>query len=221
MTKLLCDTPSLDAEDLINGHCETVACATAERFLLELNQGPPDRQPSDVVMATYVNLAAELQSGGVEEQVALLFAPQKRAELAKSDRGAMWHALAPAAVVASLPGPTEDFLAEMCAGVRATFQGRLEAALAAADGVPFALPLYVLNYIWDGDELTAAELREDTETACYSVHAIGLVLDPRHNAVLLADPNGPLLRGGSMEFLSIPVAKLPRGTFASRPKKLF
>eukprot|EP01048_Picozoa_sp_COSAG05_P002914 COSAG05_NODE_127_length_17241_cov_7.514817_17_plen_144_part_00 len=33
---------------------------------------------------------------------------------------------------------------------------------------------YVLNYIWDGDELSPKQLREEThETACYSIHAVG------------------------------------------------
>ena len=217
VAKLLCSTPGLDPEDLINGHCETVACATAECFLQQLSKAPVDcPTPVDVIVkAAYTSLAAELTSGSVEDQVATLFAPQKRAEGSADGRGSMWHALAPAGVVAALPGPDEDFLAEMCAGARPTLKGRIEASLVAAAAAssvaPFAVPLYVLNYIWDGDELTAAELREDTETACYSVHAIGLVLDPTRKVALLADPNGPLMRGGSMEFLAIPVARLPRG----------
>ena len=44
----------------------------------------------------------------------------------------------------------------------------------------------------------------------YSVHCIGLVLDGPSKTALLADPNGPLQKGGSMEFLSLPVAGLPR-----------
>lgn len=69
-----------------------------------------------------------------------------------------------------------------------------------------------MNYIFDLDELTAAELRlPGIETAQYSVHAIGLVFDPQLKTVYLADPNGPLLKGGSTELLSIPFKKLPRG----------
>ncbi len=59
--------------------------------------------------------------------------------------------------------------------------------------------------IFDGDELTAADLkRDDIETAQYSCHVVGLVLSRSRN-VFIADPNGALIPGGNMEFLSLPV----------------
>ncbi len=59
--------------------------------------------------------------------------------------------------------------------------------------------------IFDGDELSAADLkRDDIETAQYSCHVVGLVLSQSQNA-FIADPNGALIRGGNMEFLSVPV----------------
>ena len=72
------------------------------------------------------------------------------------------------------------------------------------------VPLYVVNYIWDGDELTAADMKKQIETACYSVHAIGLVFDPRGRVAYFADPNGPLIKGGSMEFLCLPFCPFPK-----------
>ena len=47
------------------------------------------------------------------------------------------------------------------------------------------------------------------------MHAIGLVFDQQAKAVLMADPNGPLLMGGGMEFLCVPHAKLPPDCEAS------
>ena len=59
--------------------------------------------------------------------------------------------------------------------------------------------------IFDGDELSAEDLkRDDIETAQYSCHVVGLVLSPAQNA-FIADPNGALIPGHNMEFLSVPV----------------
>ena len=46
------------------------------------------------------------------------------------------------------------------------------------------------------------------ETAQYSIHAAGLVLHKSTRCCYLADPNGPLMKGGSTEFLQLPFAKL-------------
>jgi hypothetical protein len=62
--------------------------------------------------------------------------------------------------------------------------------------------------IFDGDELTNADLKVDVnETAQYSCHVVvvGLVLSASRNA-FVADPNGALVQGGNMEFLSLPLA---------------
>jgi hypothetical protein len=75
---------------------------------------------------------------------------------------------------------------------------------------------YVLNYIWDGDELTLKQMREEQhETACYSVHCVGLVIDQHTRCIYLADPNGPLMLGGGIEFVSVPHARLLPGERAS------
>ena len=68
------------------------------------------------------------------------------------------------------------------------------------------MPLYVLAYIWDGDELDEhAMLTGTEETAQYSCHVVGLVLDTKQHSLVVADPNGGLLPGGNMEFLSMPI----------------
>ena len=61
----------------------------------------------------------------------------------------------------------------------------------------------------DNDELTPSQLQQiGVETALYSVHAAGLVFDPATKTLLIADPNAALIPRGSMEFVSLPIAKL-------------
>ena len=70
------------------------------------------------------------------------------------------------------------------------------------------MPLYVLNYIFDEDELTNAEIKNAVEeTAQYSLHVVGLVFDMHRSRLFIADPNGALIPGSNMEFLSMPLKK--------------
>jgi hypothetical protein len=79
---------------------------------------------------------------------------------------------------------------------------------AANNPVMNIIPLYVLNYIFDGDELSNHELKSSVEeTAQYSLHAIGLVFDVRRSRLFIADPNGTLIPGSNIEFLSMPLKK--------------
>jgi hypothetical protein len=71
------------------------------------------------------------------------------------------------------------------------------------------IPLYVLCYLFDTDELTNIQLKNTSEeTAQYSLHVIGLVIDSASRTVIVADPNGALEVGSNMEFLSMPLTKL-------------
>ena len=67
----------------------------------------------------------------------------------------------------------------------------------------------MLNYIFDEDELSARELKCTVqETAQYSLHVVvGLVFDKQRSRILIADPNGALIPGSNMEFLSMPLKK--------------
>jgi hypothetical protein len=70
------------------------------------------------------------------------------------------------------------------------------------------MPLYILNYIFDGDELNEEDLSKSTiETAQYSCHAVGLIFDCLHRRIIVADPNGPLIPGSNMEFIKTPLTK--------------
>ena len=74
-----------------------------------------------------------------------------------------------------------------------------------------AVPLYVMSYIWDGDELNEKQLQKIClKTALYSIHIVGVIFDGKSPTVYIADPNSPLMIGGSMEFLSIPIRKIPK-----------
>jgi hypothetical protein len=71
------------------------------------------------------------------------------------------------------------------------------------------IPLYVLCYLFDTDELSNAQIKTiKEETAQYSLHAIGLYIHIGLKAIIIADPNGALRPGFNMEFLSMPLTKL-------------
>ena len=70
------------------------------------------------------------------------------------------------------------------------------------------IPLYILCYIFDNDELSNEELKQaEEETAQYSLHVVGLVMDRTHRLLFVADPNGGLIPGSNMEFLEMPLQK--------------
>jgi hypothetical protein len=99
----------------------------------------------------------------------------------------------------------EEFMKLFCIGSE-EFQNILTSLLSQTSTVRYTiLPLYIFNYIWDGDELTLNELKQGKEeTAQYSIHCAGLVLDNENHRMYVADPNGSLVAGSNMEFLTIP-----------------
>jgi hypothetical protein len=46
------------------------------------------------------------------------------------------------------------------------------------------------------------------ESAQYSLHVVGLVINSLNKTVIIADPNGALIGGSNMEFLTMPLTKL-------------
>ena len=71
------------------------------------------------------------------------------------------------------------------------------------------IPMYILCYLFDNDELSVEELKSSTEeTAQYSLHAVGLVMHRDSRRLFVADPNGALIGGSNMEFLAMPLKKL-------------
>lgn len=70
------------------------------------------------------------------------------------------------------------------------------------------MPLYILNYIYDNDELNDVDLTKSlAETAQYSCHAVGLIFDRKNCRIVVADPNGALIPGYNMEFVSVPLTE--------------
>ena len=83
-----------------------------------------------------------------------------------------------------------------------------ETVASAGDGTKI-IPLYVLCYLFDENELTDPVLKEVIEeTAQYSLHAVGLVINSSIKTIIVADPNGGLKEGYNMEFLSMPLREL-------------
>ena len=71
------------------------------------------------------------------------------------------------------------------------------------------IPLYVLCYLFDTNELTNVALKNTKEeTAQYSLHVVGLVINRLNKTIIIADPNGALIGGSNMEFISMPLSKL-------------
>ena len=71
------------------------------------------------------------------------------------------------------------------------------------------MPIYMINYIFDCDELDEEDINmiNPEETAQYSLHVVGLVFDKPNRRVYVADANGPVIPGGNYEFVEIPCKK--------------
>ena len=87
-------------------------------------------------------------------------------------------------------------------------KNRIQEVVASGDSIKI-IPLYVLCYIFDENELSNSVLKDvKEETAQYSLHAVGLVINSSIKTIIVADPNGGLKGGSNMEFLSMPLTKL-------------
>ena len=217
--------PMSTCKDLISGHCETCGYIVTEAVIKAIQNGD-----SPVLDVAYSKLAKVLQNTSIKKSIEIMFGPQVRGSQSPMSRlFSMWLPLFNQAenlmkellvdnsdakflkaLTAGLPGVPQllNQIATVCSG--ATDSSSLLAAPLAA------VPLYVMNYIWDGDALDESQLLETCyETALYSLHVVGVVFDSNTQTVYIVDPNGPLIKGGSMEFLSIPISKLPNGVVPS------
>ena len=72
-----------------------------------------------------------------------------------------------------------------------------------------SLPLYILGYLFDVNEQSAAELkgRKNWGSAEYTVHAVSIVVDPASKSLIVVDPNGTLVQGSNIEFVSMPLER--------------
>ena len=206
-----------EAKDILAGHCETVAFILAARAADAVRQGAG--APVTEAMAA---LVTELGTMSWAAQVAFVFEAERRARASFIPTGnrtaAVW---APLIDVKTYDGAATEALGDTsieptgsrawCAGCPGTSErvravAAYSAAMAAAGQDPVHVaPLFVLNYIFDGDELQESDMRvRDIETAQYSVHVVGLIMHGAECVVHIADPNGTLVPGGNIEFLQIP-----------------
>jgi hypothetical protein len=87
-------------------------------------------------------------------------------------------------------------------------RSRIQEIVASGDSTKI-IPLYVLCYLFDANELTDPVLKNvKEETAQYSLHAVGLVINSSIKTIIVADPNGGLKEGSNMEFLAMPLREL-------------
>jgi len=200
-------------EDLVDGHCEPLAVALSvmvKRILSSTNL-----EASDVPDQAHVQLRSEL-SKDPDTAPARIFRNFERGFLPGDHGGpprpswniGVWGERFRNTDIASylFGGSSMTYLIQ-------TYRNELMAQKAIG-----MMPLYILNYIYSAEELRDEDLFDDegkpffatrgtdvAEIAEYSVHVVGLVIDPVQQVCVVADPNGGLLPGGNMEFLSMPL----------------
>lgn len=206
------------ADDLINGHCEQCAHALATAVMARASGGCTGR---DALDAGTMDLSQGLRGESVDAQLARLFAAHLNVDASTSYSQQQRDWWRPLLRVAEGAWPTAELDPEaaLCAGTTSAANSLAAAASAceatcadAGVGVA-AIPIYVLCYLFDADELEDADLATaalgDDESACFSVHVIAAVLHAAERTVLLCDPNGQLKPESGMELLRLPVARLP------------
>jgi hypothetical protein len=182
-----------DGEDLLEGACVPLACLLAERGIHMLGEGT---NPADVPDAMHQTCILSLTNQTAHSAASLVFGPLC-ARGWKVDAG-LWDSK-------YFDVPTADLV---FGSEQATLRIRQ-----ACDGPSLSVvPLYLLCYIYDGNELTDVQMRRSPmlETAQYSVHAVSLIVVPGSRSIIVGDPNGALVPGSNMEFVSMPPR--PRGT---------
>ena len=197
-----------DPEDFIDGACEPLALALTDRISVILESylagfvGDVATIPDDAHAAELTSLH-KLGTGNAAMHVFGDFLSGANSTCTVWGRRSGHDVIhIPTASTAHIP----SFLFGG-SGVQQLINDLAEALAATEpleDGVA-SMPLYVLNYIWDLDELTQAELGGSAEeTAQYSCHVVGLVMDASRRMVFVADPNGAPIPGGNLEFLAVP-----------------
>lgn len=215
LSKLL-GVPPAQAADVLAGHCETTAVALTSRALQAAVRGAA--APASEAAEELTN---ELSSAAWSEQLIALFDAEVAARRpgAKSRTEAMWGSLtdivssastsaASATVGTSSVGavaPSAALWTAGCPGVDIRLREAAERSTTTKGNI--VAPLYILNYIYDGDELIDDDMAlTDIETAQYSLHVVGLLLVSATRCAHICDPNACLIPGSNMEFVALPFA---------------
>ena len=185
-----------DPDDLIDGACEPLA------YYLS----------SSISKIDFDNLMSLETLSKKKEFVSSVYTQVKNA-LNELDGRVASEAIFGAYIQQKIPSPkfwpeiTEGTFNHFLFGHQVT-KDRIQEIVSCGDGTT-VIPLYVLCYIFDNDELTTSELKlTKVETAQYSLHAVGLVINRSTKTIIVADPNGALTKAFNIEFLSMPLTKL-------------
>jgi hypothetical protein len=207
------------AGDRFDGHCETCAvlmASTVEQVLLA-----NENCTANMLGRCLIDLRNDLMKASFKTQMETIFAAEQKVlrsvkkndveddndvatlckEHSADDRTRLfWPAT-------SEIGPIAASTRNWCAGgseTQATFASA--GSFVCEAGTVVRLPMYLLCYIFDGDELSDADLEcAEIETAQYSVHVLGLVLDGRTKTCYACDPNGQFKPGSGLEYLRLPL----------------
>ena len=186
----------LDAEDTIDGHCEPLAVYLSSHCLRLLQGG----------MAA--DLVADSAHRAAVSELAICSAQQGAELVFRHPRAPASDELVSAVWGAQFTGTYHDYVyGGQNARVRlAQLAESLSSPAAVAAAAAATMPLYVVTYIWDGDEMSDTELALSpaVESAQYSCHAIGLALDAAQRAAVVADPNGAPVPGANLELVRMP-----------------
>ena len=202
------ETDEVAAKDRLNGHCETIAVLMTDTVKSALTTGQE-------VCKALTNLFCNTKMLPFHQQVQLIFKAEKQTANhphckkydASSTRPSQHEAKADTRTKLFWPSTgTSSSVRSWCAGGPETSANLSTAASASVcDNSIMLLPLYLLTYIFDADELTNEDMKADEETAMYSVHVLGMVLDGRKKTCYVVDPNGKFIKGSNMEYLQIPL----------------
>ena len=159
--------------DVLHGHCEQMA--------LQLSVTAADMAESGTVLETLADTAqAALKrklGGDVSDAVRQLFGDKASFVFPQHKGPRLWATMAPQfcpATLLDVPTCVAARTLEFVFGNEAA-AARIRTA-AAGEGI-CVLPVYVLCYIYDLDELQDEDMdRTEEETAQYSVHCVGLML---------------------------------------------
>ena len=172
-----------DVNDVLNGHCEQMALQLSKTAAVSASTGAALDTLAD---AAQKKLTSELLAGDAKETVAQVFASQASIGWHKGPR--LWSEEAPNLCPAALSDTSMDagtYVPAFVFGGEAT-PARIRAASNGRGNRFCVLPLYVLCYIFDEDELQDADMeRSDEETAQYSVHCVGLMIDRQFQTVVV------------------------------------
>jgi hypothetical protein len=219
----------LDPTDMLDGACEQMAIQLSQEVASEM-QGT-NAAMDHLADSAQCLLKTQLTAVGAAEAVNRVFGHQSRIDwdqgplLWQSVFKDLFHACTLSSrTVADVHLRTLEFL---CGTTHAA--NHIKFAVGQDGPRHRVLPLYLLSYIFDANDIKPCALKEiKTETAQYSVHCVGLVFDtasrnvvvcvsnrttarsprPIHNPFLripTQDPNGAICPTANVEFIRLPL----------------